>query len=361
MTTRSDLKVELALLALLALLWGSSYLFLKVAVAEIPPITLIAMRVAGATTFLLVVMHVRNERLPRDAGTWRMLYLQAIFNSIGSWTVLAWGQQYVDASLASVLNSTSPIFVFLFTALVTRHEPLGGRRLFGALVGFAGVVLIVGLDALHGPRDAGRRPTRLPAGRGALCLRRDLWQALQPYSCRRDRDRYDDLRDGNSRSACFCSGTSLGNASFGHCSRRDSRTVGAVHRCCPVALLPPRPHHRFDGCCQPELPARRRWRDSGGHAARRNHRAAGGDWYRGGDHRRRTDQLAGAQAGAGVLITSFSSPAWSSPSPETPSAPCGLRPSRSFAQASWCRACISSGRPRTFSTPSSASTRCSYA
>ncbi len=150
MATRSDLKVEFALLALLALLWGSSYLFLKVAVAEIPPITLIAMRVAGAAAFLLVVMHMRNERLPRDAGTWRMLYLQAIFNGIVSWTVLAWGQQYVDASLASVLNSTSPIFVFLFTALVTRHEPLGGRRLFGALVGFAGVVLIVGLDALRG-------------------------------------------------------------------------------------------------------------------------------------------------------------------------------------------------------------------
>jgi len=150
MATRSDLKVEFALLALLAPLWGSSYLFLKVAVAEIPPITLIAMRVAGAAAFLLVVMHMRNERLPRDAGTWRMLYLQAIFNGIVSWTVLAWGQQYVDASLASVLNSTSPIFVFLFTALVTRHEPLGGRRLFGALVGFAGVVLIVGLDALRG-------------------------------------------------------------------------------------------------------------------------------------------------------------------------------------------------------------------
>ncbi len=150
MAARPDLKVEFVLLALLALLWGSSYLFLKVAVTEIPPITLIAMRVAGAAAFLLVVMRVRNERLPRDAGTWRMFYLQAIFNSIGSWTVLAWGQQYVDASLASVLNSTSPIFVFLFTALVTRHEPLGGRRLIGALVGFAGVVLIVGLDALRG-------------------------------------------------------------------------------------------------------------------------------------------------------------------------------------------------------------------
>jgi drug/metabolite transporter (DMT)-like permease len=76
--------------------------------------------------------------------------LQAVFNSIGSWTVLAWGQQFVDASLASVLNSTSPIFVFLFTAIVTRHEPLGGRKLLGAFVGLAGVVLIVGIDALRG-------------------------------------------------------------------------------------------------------------------------------------------------------------------------------------------------------------------
>jgi drug/metabolite transporter (DMT)-like permease len=64
--------------------------------------------------------------------------------------VLAWGQQFVDAALASVLNSTSPIFVFLFTAFVTRHEALGGRKLVGALVGLFGVMLIVGFDALSG-------------------------------------------------------------------------------------------------------------------------------------------------------------------------------------------------------------------
>ena len=149
MTVRPNLKTELAL-ALLALLWGSSYLFIKVAVTEIPPITLIAFRVAGGAVFLFAVMRWRKEKLPRDGRTLRMLYLQAVFNSIGAWTVLAWGQQFVDAGLSSVLNSTSPIFVFLFTAIITRHERLGGRKLAGALIGFLGVVLIVGVDALRG-------------------------------------------------------------------------------------------------------------------------------------------------------------------------------------------------------------------
>jgi drug/metabolite transporter (DMT)-like permease len=147
------LKTELPLLALLALLWGASYLFIKLAVAEIPPVTLIALRVLGAAIFLMIVMRLRSEKLPRDGKTWRMLLLQAVFNSIGAWTVLAWGQQYVDSGLASVLNSTSPIFVFFITALVTRHEPLGARKLAGAGLGVLGVVMIVGVDALRGLGD----------------------------------------------------------------------------------------------------------------------------------------------------------------------------------------------------------------
>lgn len=150
MTAQPSFRTELPLLFLLALLWGSSYLFIKVAVIEIPPMTLIALRVTGAAAFLLVVMRLRGERLPRDGRTWRMLLVQAVFNSIGAWTILAWGQQFVDAGLASVLNSTSPLFVLLFTALVTRHEALGGRKLLGGVIGFLGVVLIVGFSALRG-------------------------------------------------------------------------------------------------------------------------------------------------------------------------------------------------------------------
>jgi len=67
--------------------------------------------------------------------------------------LLAWGQQYVDSGLAAVLNSTSPIFVFFITLLITRHEALGGLRLLGAALGVGGVVLIVGLDVLRGLGD----------------------------------------------------------------------------------------------------------------------------------------------------------------------------------------------------------------
>jgi drug/metabolite transporter (DMT)-like permease len=145
-----NLPFEIALLGLLAFLWGSSYLLIKVAVATIPPFTLISMRVGIAGLVLLVVMWGQRSRLPADRETWRLLLIQAFFASIGPWTMLAWGQQYVDSSLAGVLNSTSPIFVFFITFFFTRHEAVSGLRLAGALLGVTGVVLIVGADALSG-------------------------------------------------------------------------------------------------------------------------------------------------------------------------------------------------------------------
>ncbi len=144
------LSIELLLLAVLAGLWGSSYLFIKIALADIPPVTLIAARVAIAAVYLLFLVRLRGEMLPRAPRTWRMLLVQALFNSIGAWTVLAWGQQYVDSGLASVLNSTSPVFVFLITLVVTRDEASGPLRLAGACIGGFGVLLIVGTDVLDG-------------------------------------------------------------------------------------------------------------------------------------------------------------------------------------------------------------------
>lgn len=147
---KQNLAVELALLALLAVLWGSSYLFIKLALVTIPPVTLIALRVSIAAAFLVTVMHMQGHRLPADGPTWRRLLFQAFLNSIGAWTVLAWGQQYVDSGLAGVLNSTSPIFVFLLSLLLLRHETVSLWKLAGALLGLLGVVLVVGIDALEG-------------------------------------------------------------------------------------------------------------------------------------------------------------------------------------------------------------------
>ncbi len=119
MTTRvtENLALELALLVLLAVLWGSSYLLVKVALDTIPPVTLIAARVAIADAFLVAVMMWRGKRLTKDSRTWRMLFVQAIFNSIGAWTLLAWGQQmaillsavlYAGAAILGVVAINAP-------------------------------------------------------------------------------------------------------------------------------------------------------------------------------------------------------------------------------------------------------------
>lgn len=150
---KTSLTVEFVLLGMLALCWGSAYSMTKIAVAEIPPVTLIAMRVGIAAVFLAAIVAWQGHRPPSDWRTWRMLFVQACLNSTVAWTVVAWGQRHIDSALATVLNSTSPIFVFFITLLITRHEAINGLKFFGACVGLGGVVMIVGVDALKGLGD----------------------------------------------------------------------------------------------------------------------------------------------------------------------------------------------------------------
>ncbi|MGE0006989.1 MAG: DMT family transporter [Parvibaculaceae bacterium] len=141
---------ELALLALLATLWGSSYTFIKIGVETIPPVTFIAGRTLVAGLFLLAVLRLRGLALPRDPAGWRLFAVQAALNSVLPFTLIAWAELTVGAGLAAILNSTTPIFAFLITIAVTRHEPAGWRKAFGVSAGMAGICLIVGVEALNG-------------------------------------------------------------------------------------------------------------------------------------------------------------------------------------------------------------------
>jgi drug/metabolite transporter (DMT)-like permease len=141
---------ELVLLLVLSSVWGASYTLIKIGVATIPPATLIAARTSIAGATLLAVMRWRRQSLPRDPMTWRRFLMQACLNSVVPFTLIAWAEQTTDASLATILNSTSPVFTFLLTALVTRHEPVTPRKLFGVAAGIAGISLIVGVSALRG-------------------------------------------------------------------------------------------------------------------------------------------------------------------------------------------------------------------
>ena len=144
------LGVELVLLAVLAGLWGSSYLLIKVALTSFPPITLMAVRVTLASAFLLIVMQARGERLPRDGESWQALFVQSLLNSSVAWLVLAWGQQFLASGLAGVLNSTSPLFVFLLTAFSAQRGTQSLAKVMGMVLGFVGVALVVGLEVLQG-------------------------------------------------------------------------------------------------------------------------------------------------------------------------------------------------------------------
>jgi drug/metabolite transporter (DMT)-like permease len=99
---------------------------------------------------LLAIMHFRGIRVPRDAATWRRFLFQACLNSVIPWTMIAWGERSLDAGLATILNSTSPIFTFFLTLAITRHEALTLRKLLGVVAGMAGICLIVGVEALAG-------------------------------------------------------------------------------------------------------------------------------------------------------------------------------------------------------------------
>ena len=149
-STRTSLPKELALLLVLSTLWGASYSFTKIGVETIPPLTLIAARTLIAGTILVAIIQWRGLTLPGEASTWRRFLFQACLNSVVPFTLIAWAQQTVDAALATILNSTSPVFTFLLSLLVARHEPVTSLKLFGVAAGVAGICLIVGVQALGG-------------------------------------------------------------------------------------------------------------------------------------------------------------------------------------------------------------------
>lgn len=135
---------QMGILGVLALIWGSSFLFIKLGVAEMPPLMVVAARVTLGLLFLSVTLLVRGGGLPRRA-LWRPLLVVALVNNVIPWTLLAWGEQYVASGLASILNATTPL-ASVVLASTWGDETFSLSKLGGLLLGFAGVVLLIGAD-----------------------------------------------------------------------------------------------------------------------------------------------------------------------------------------------------------------------
>ncbi|HET6161512.1 MAG TPA: DMT family transporter [Dongiaceae bacterium] len=150
---RSPGLQDFALLLLLALTWGSSFFFIKQAVATLPPLSLAVGRMSIGAAMLLVIAFAKGQAMPRGLGLWcRMIFLGVIGNSL-PFFLIGWGEQFTPSNLAAILMATIPSFVIVLAHFLTHDEPLTLGKGLGAVLGFTGVVALIGIDALKGLGD----------------------------------------------------------------------------------------------------------------------------------------------------------------------------------------------------------------
>jgi drug/metabolite transporter (DMT)-like permease len=150
MLHRGYQPVDYLLLLLLSAIWGSSYLFIKLAVATIPPMTLVAARLGLAALGLLLFLAVTGRRLPRDREIWRAFLVVGVIGNVIPFFLINWGEVTVDSSLAAILLGTNPLVTLLLAHAFTADERLTPIRGLGVIVGFGGIVVLIGPDALAG-------------------------------------------------------------------------------------------------------------------------------------------------------------------------------------------------------------------
>ena len=141
---------EWGLLALLSLLWGGSYFFVGVAVKEIPPLTLVTLRVGLAAALLWLCSPLLGVALPRSRKALAALAVLGFGNNALPFVLITWGQTHLASGLASILVAATPLFSVLAGHVLTAEEKLSGLKLFGTLAGMAGVAWLIGPDMLFG-------------------------------------------------------------------------------------------------------------------------------------------------------------------------------------------------------------------
>jgi len=128
---------------LTGIVWGSSFLFIAVALTGMTPAQVVWSRLVFGGVALAAIVLVRRERLPRSGRTWGHLAVIAVIFCVVPYLLFAWAQQYVTSSLASILNATTPIMTAILAWAAFRVERLRTGQLLGIALGVAGVVVII--------------------------------------------------------------------------------------------------------------------------------------------------------------------------------------------------------------------------
>jgi len=141
---------EWGLLFALALIWGFSFFFIGVSVKAIPPFSVVVLRVGFAALALLGVMLASGQGFALTGKAAAVLILLGFLNNAFPFSLIVWGQTHISSGLASILNAITPMFTLIVAHFLTHDEKMTRQRVVGLLVGFAGIVIMIGTDALKG-------------------------------------------------------------------------------------------------------------------------------------------------------------------------------------------------------------------
>lgn len=131
---------------LLGAIWSSSFMWIKLAIQEISPITLVAFRVLFGLLFGIVVIYLQHIPWPRTRNAWTPLLVLGITNIAIPFFLISWGEQSIDSAVASILNATVPLFTILIAHFLLQDDKMTAPKVLGLLMGFAGVVILMSKD-----------------------------------------------------------------------------------------------------------------------------------------------------------------------------------------------------------------------
>ena len=138
------------MLITLATVWGGSFLFNAILVAELPVLTIVAIRVTVAALALWGFMYATGRKIPTSLHVWGALLILGVLNNAIPFSLIVQGQTQITSGLASILNATTPLFTIVVAGIFLMDERFSVLRVLGVIVGFSGVILMVGPDALGG-------------------------------------------------------------------------------------------------------------------------------------------------------------------------------------------------------------------
>lgn len=141
---------EWLMLITLSILWGCSFFFTEIAITELPPFTIVLIRVVLAASILWGLVGLLGLQIPPMKQVWKVFLIMGLINNAIPFSLIVWGQVHIASGLAAILNATTPFFAVLIAGFFLTDERITANKLLGVGIGILGVVMMIGPEVLLG-------------------------------------------------------------------------------------------------------------------------------------------------------------------------------------------------------------------